>query len=244
MPKPEHELVFVRHGQGSFFTGDYDQLTSQGEAQSAFLGDYWAGRGERFAAVFAGPRNRQQKTAAIVGERYRAAGLPWPEPYILEELDEFHFQDLIDILLPKMIAGHASLQDRFRRMQQAGNREEALESFAPLFEKLIFGWIDGRWSDPRVEPWSDFAQRVQRGLRRMLDGCNGQSSRIVAFTSGGTISVILQKALAIPDRNTVPLAWRLRNSAFCEVRCLEETFYLNSFNEIPHLPSFEWVTTI
>jgi broad specificity phosphatase PhoE len=244
MPKPEHELVFVRHGQGSFFTGDYDQLTAHGEAQSAFLGDYWCRRKERFDAIYVGPRNRQQKTAVIVGECFRKAGLPWPEPQMLEELDEFHFQDLIDILLPQVAAGDDQMQRQLERMQKAESREEALESFSPLFEKLIRGWIAGHWNDPRVESWSSFADRVQLGLQRILDGCNGRSSRIAVFTSGGTISIVLQKALAIPDQKTLPLAWRLRNSAFCQVHWMEEAFYLSSFNETPHLPSFDWVTTI
>ena len=36
-------LTLVRHGQGSFFAGDYDVLSTAGAEQSRSLGRYWAG---------------------------------------------------------------------------------------------------------------------------------------------------------------------------------------------------------
>ena len=76
-------LFLVRHGQASFLERNYDKLSAKGEEQARILGRYWAGLKISFDRVYSGPRVRQRETARIVGETYRTAGLPWPEPVVM-----------------------------------------------------------------------------------------------------------------------------------------------------------------
>ncbi|MFI5105012.1 MAG: phosphoglycerate mutase family protein, partial [Terriglobales bacterium] len=94
-------LFLVRHGQASFLERNYDKLSARGEEQSRILGKYWAGLNVRFDRVYSGPRVRQKETARIVGEAYRAAGLPWPEPAVLEAFDEFQAEAVMERCLPQ-----------------------------------------------------------------------------------------------------------------------------------------------
>src|SRR5262249_29959201 len=95
-------LVLVRHGQASFSADDYDDLSPAGQAQARRLGDYWTHQAQSFDEIYVGPRRRQQQTAALVGDRFRAAGRPWPEPVVLEELDEYDLDGLLGRLAPAL----------------------------------------------------------------------------------------------------------------------------------------------
>ena len=48
------EIYFVRHGQASFGSGNYDQLSALGHRQSVLLGEYFAARGLQFDQLLAG----------------------------------------------------------------------------------------------------------------------------------------------------------------------------------------------
>ena len=93
-------LTLVRHGQASFFADDYDRLSEVGEQQARLLGEYWARQQIRFDEVYTGPRQRQQRTAELTGAAYRQAGLPWPEPVVLADLDEYDLAGIAQQLAP------------------------------------------------------------------------------------------------------------------------------------------------
>jgi len=63
-------LFLVRHGQASFLSRNYDQLSSLGETQARHLGSYWAKRGMIFDRVGTGPSQRHRQSAQIAGEAY------------------------------------------------------------------------------------------------------------------------------------------------------------------------------
>ena len=96
-------LFLVRHGQASFLERNYDKLSAKGEEQSRMLGEYWAGLKFGFDRVYSGPRVRQRETARLVGEAYKRAGLPWPEPVVLPEFDEFQAEAVMERSLPELI---------------------------------------------------------------------------------------------------------------------------------------------
>ena len=62
-----------------------------------------------FDEVYVGPRRRQQQTADLVAARYRSAGRRWPDPIVLEELDEYDLGGLLGRLAP---SGFRAAEDR------------------------------------------------------------------------------------------------------------------------------------
>src|SRR3990172_9166132 len=96
-------LALVRHAQASFFSDNYDQLSPLGEEQARLLGQYWVRRGMRFDEVYTGPRVRQIETAALAGEAFAKAGLPWPEPRFVDELDEHHVDRLMKLKMNDIV---------------------------------------------------------------------------------------------------------------------------------------------
>src|SRR5436309_15821989 len=103
-------LFLVRHGQASFLERNYDKLSAKGEQQSRMLGEYWAGLKLGFDRVYSGPKVRQRETARIVGEAYRRAGLPWPEPIVLREVEEFQAEAVMERSLPEVIENDSDVR--------------------------------------------------------------------------------------------------------------------------------------
>ena len=80
-------LYIVRHGQATFYSGDYDQLSEKGYEQSRLLGRYWRESGLAISEVYSGSLKRQLQTAQACGESYASDGRIWPEVQILDGLN-------------------------------------------------------------------------------------------------------------------------------------------------------------
>lgn len=97
-------------------------------------------------------------------------------------------------------------------------------------------WVNGEIAPPGLESWQDFCARVNRGLSKFL-GEAGKGELGVIFTSGGPVSVALQRALHLSAQDTLRVAWMPRNCSFSEFIFSGDRFTLSSFNSFPHLDS-------
>jgi len=229
-------LILVRHGQASFFADDYDRLSPVGETQARRLGDYWVQQGAVFTEVYVGPRRRQQQTAEFVGDQYQRAGIPWPEPITLGELDEYDLSGLMDRLVPGLARGNRA----FEQLVEAYERSEEGErtrSFQRMFEMLLTHWQReaSTLAADALESWPSFRDRVERALDRMMKG-EARQRRVAAFTSGGFIGTAVARTLNAPDRTALELNWRLRNASLTHLLFTPGRVTLDDFNTIPHLP--------
>jgi broad specificity phosphatase PhoE len=231
-------LALVRHGQASFFADDYDALSPVGEAQARRLGDYWSSRAEVFDEVYVGPRRRQQRTAALVGAHYQAAGRSWPEPVVLAELDEYDLGGLLGRLSPVLVERDHEFADLVSACRASTGQDNRARSFQLMFETLLTHWqgalpdtdtaLDG------IESWPAFRDRVRRGLQ-MITSRPGRGRRVAAFTSGGFIGTAVGLVLSVPDRTCLELNWRLRNGSLTHLLFSPGRLTLDDFNTLPHL---------
>ena len=227
-------LFIVRHGQASFLEPDYDRLSKKGEAQARLLGDYWTKKPLIFDLVYSGPRRRQKETARIVGEAYREAGLPWPDPVVAREFDEFQAEAVLASTLPRLVETDERVRDLHLAFQDARGTDERFKTFQRVFEVVIGRWARGELAVPDLEPWPDFCVRVQRGLAQLCD--NGhRGRRIAVFSSGGPVGVAMKKALDLDTGATLKTAWMVANGAFTEFLFSPGRFTLHSYNAYPHL---------
>jgi broad specificity phosphatase PhoE len=234
-------LFLVRHGQASFLERNYDKLSAKGEQQSRMLGEYWAGLKLSFDRVYSGPKVRQRETARLVGEVYQRAGLPWPEPVILPEFDEFQAEVVMERTLPRLIESDSDIQRMHQAFKNAQTRPEQFKTFQQIFEVVIGRWADGKLPLEGIEPWADFSARVQRGLAKFPEnGDRGQ--RIAIFSSGGPVGVAMQKALDLSTEATLKAAWMVRNCSYSEFLFSAGRFTLSSYNATPHFTDPEFLT--
>src|SRR6185437_10018295 len=165
----------------------------------------WAGLKLAFDRVYSGPRVRQRETARLVGEAYNSAGLPWPEPVVLPEFDEFQAEAVLERSLPELIESDSDIRRMHQAFKGSQTRPEQFKTFQQIFEVVIGRWADGKLPLEGIEPWEDFSARVQRALSKFPEnGSRGQ--RIAIFSSGGPVGVAMQRALDLSTEATLKAA--------------------------------------
>jgi len=227
-------LFVVRHGQASFMEQDYDKLSTVGETQARLLGEYWAHRRVLFDRVYSGPRVRQIETARIVGDAYTKLDLPWPDPVIMPEFDEYHGESVMDASLPQLVETNPTIRELHEAFRNSRDLNEQHRTFQRLFEVIIGKWVAQEIVVENIESWQEFSARVYQGLSKIA-AADGKGQQVAIFSSGGPIGVTVQRALELAPQMTLKIAWMARNCSFTELLFSGERFTLSGFNAFPHL---------
>jgi broad specificity phosphatase PhoE len=227
-------LTVVRHGQASFDTDDYDQLSELGRQQSRLLGKFWADQRLQIDTIYTGPRVRQQQTAELAGIEYQQSGGDWPDPVMLPELDEYDLHGLFNCFAPRLAAVNRDFEERLEIYRRSVGRENRLRDFQHMFELLLHHWQLAEPADD-LESWAAFRERVARVIQRIQQEADS-GSRVVIFSSGGFIGGIVQHGLNVANETALELNWRIRNCSLTEFIFTRDRFTLDNFNMVPHLP--------
>ena len=198
-------LTVVRHAQARPFEKNSDCLSELGEQQARSLSEFWSRTGAGFDEVWTGSLTRHRQTAALATAGWSLT------PRVLPEFNEYDAEGILRGYPPP-----SSFPD---------NR-----AFQKVFEVAMEKWIAGEAE--YAEPFADFRARVLRGLRAIQEGESNR--RVLLFTSGGPIGVLVQTALAAPDRSFADVNWRVRNCSITEFVFSRDRLSLDSFNTIGH----------
>ncbi|WP_373186821.1 histidine phosphatase family protein [Halopseudomonas sp.] len=211
------EIYFVRHGQASFGSSNYDQLSEKGHQQSRLLGEYFQRRGIEFDHVLLGDMVRHRETAQGIGQ---ALGFEDASFEVFQELNEFDFHAILaaytaqfpDQALPEK----PSVADFFKRLRQG-----------------IILWSRSELVGELPESWADFEERVQRMKADIMARCAGK--RVLAVSSGGAIAMLVSQLLRAPSETMIELNLQTRNTALIHCVFNQRNMRLSSFNSVPHL---------
>ena len=223
-------LVFVRHGQASLFSDDYDQLSETGEQQAQELGRYFERKRVGFDELYIGPRQRHRETVALANRCCRS--LPAPEE--MREFDEHHVDQLVSRHLGELSRHFPYLRDLRDSFQNAHTAIDRRRAFARLFMSVSILWVNDACPLFGVESWAEFKQRVSTGIDRVLSR-GGSHRRVMVATSAGTIVAALHRALRCPDEIALGLGWRVWNCSLTAFEFTEDLFTLDQFNIMSHL---------
>lgn len=225
------DLLLIRHGQARYGEADYDRLSDRGHEQARLLAPELIKRAP--AAVFTGPLRRQVETYASAREAARALGRELPEPTVIPELSEYPAFELLQHLMPRLIAE----EPQFQNLERAEAKVREL-----AFQTMIFRWGSGAWNAPGVETSAEFAARVKAGVERVISA-SGSGTSVVAVTSAGPISVALGLALGIGEERMIHLSRVVQNASISQLRFRSQGFAwqlphvsMFSFNQTSHLP--------
>lgn len=228
-------LTLVRHGQARAFQKESDLLTEAGEEQARRLASFWIENGIRFDEVYTGALVRQHATEQLVARSFAEAQIEWPAALMLPEFDEYDATGVLGRLVPALASSdpkYADLVRAFEAVRESpGERNRA---FQKMFEVAMRVWLSGELNPDGVEPFTNFRDRVRRGLTNVMAA--GGNRRVVVFTSGGPIGIAVQTAMHSPDRMFLEVNWRVRNCSVTEFLFSGDRFSLDSFNALPHLP--------
>ena len=227
-------LFLIRHGQATFPYQDQDHLTGIGQTQAQLLGSFWATQRIKFDQVYAGPCRRHLETAGLAGEVLQEQGLHWPEPVILDSLDEYQAGAILNQGLAQLRKVDDRVGELWLASKSCADPREKEKKWNQMFELILHLWAHEKVQLDGVEPWRDFCARVDRGISEIV--ADGGAGRVVAaFTSAGAIGVAAQRALQTSTRKTLQMAWMVRNASLSEFLFSDDRFTLSTFNAFPHL---------
>jgi broad specificity phosphatase PhoE len=143
--------------------------------------------------------------------------------------------------LPPLLANNERIRELHNAIQGSRDDEAKHANFQRLFEAVISMWVSGEVVIPNVESWQEFCARVNCGLSAFL-AKSRKGKKAVIFTSGGPVSVAVQRALHLSAQDTLRVAWMSRNCSFSEFLFSGDRLTLSSFNSFPHLDAESLLT--
>ena len=255
------QIYLVRHGQASFGSQNYDQLSEKGMLQARALGSWWATRHLQIGRVVTGGMQRHRETAEACMAAYAQVpidpsgvsvqneslvGSNLPEWQSDSGLNEYHHHEVLARHVPAF--DDPAAVKRFLIDTPNGKYR-----FQEIFAEAIARWLSGQHDGDYTETWQDFRARCVHSLQRQVVQSDGKKN-IVIFTSGGTISAICQSLLGFPDEKFAEFNWSLVNAG---VTRLHLQFlphagdeprlalsYLNNFSHLEVLNQSEMITYV
>jgi len=200
----------IRHGQASFGSDDYDQLSSIGMQQSTALGMSWEASGWAPTAAIAGSMKRHAQTAIAAID---ACGQG--DGYDID--DGWNEYDHLAI---------ANAHDPAARTQDA-------KEFQRHLNAALDAWIAGKGKHD--ETYRDFVDRVMASFGKVVAEA-GPSRSIAVFTSGGPIAMVASHLLAGDDSAFQRINDVMINAAVTTVIVGSTGPRLLALNESTHLP--------
>lgn len=217
-------LYLVRHGQASFATANYDQLSATGREQAKRLAEYFACGGERIDGVYSGSLMRQRETAQILVE---ALGNPALQINVEPALDEYDG----DILLREYAKSLTPAQ-----LEEAGwpGLKTDRRKFQLFLERAARAWVEARIEAAAMLPWKGFHGRVIAALEGIMR-IEGRSKTLIVSTSGGVIGTAVAHVLGLSNHMGMELNWAVHNASITRLIYSADKVSLSMFNGLPHL---------
>jgi len=236
-------LYLVRHGQASFGSANYDQLSELGKKQMRLLGEFWLRWGIKIDAVYTGSLVRQKDSAKAVMEEFKAKGNHFPELIVLDEFNEYDTRHILTRSLSTVLAENPEIFKILKEMTPDGRVDflNDKKAFQRLFARVMDLWVDDKLNLPGMERWGEFVRRVEKGIEKVIAE-HSQGKTVAVFSSGGPISVGMKKALGLLDKTALELGWVIANGSITEFRYSGDKFSLVGFNSLPHLAEPELIS--
>lgn len=224
------QIYLVRHGQASFGSADYDQLSALGTEQARLLGQWFANARQGFHCVVTGAMRRHKQTADVCLAQLPKALLADTDWQTDAGFDEFDHHEVL-------LKHHPEFADplAFQPFMLPGGEGERV--FRGIFEAAMARWMGGAHDVEYGESWPAFRGRCVAALQRLTaQAAPGQN--IVVFTSGGTIATLCQHILGLPDAQLFDLTASLVNASVTRLQYQPGKVGLSYLNNFAHL---EWL---
>jgi broad specificity phosphatase PhoE len=221
-------LFFIRHGKASFGKENYDELSETGQRQSMLLARYFEEMNRRFGVIYTGTLQRHLKTADELLSVLKKKNKALPEIRSLEGLNEYPTQEIFPALAPIAIKENPSLA------VEVGRLMTDRRSFQKVFEAIMSLWGSGKYDVPGLISWKEYSEKVNRSIDEIMEA-DGTGKNVAVCTSGGTISVAVQRTLRLSNDTAMKVAEQLVNTSVSRFKCTHDRIMLFTFNEYPHL---------
>lgn len=245
------ELFLIRHGQADSAGDNYDQLTATGHEQARRIGRWLAENGYTFTHFFHGGLKRQEQTLDAIREALVTQSSGMPASEIHPGLAEFDLK-VWGVVAASLRHGHPQFAELLKQWNKA--RHENANNKGDIFKQLtgiiLKEWVRQGDGFTEAESFPAFRNRVlsvleihnrATAMENQNPGTDREihSSKLLAVTSGGPISLISGEVLGLDLPHTLGLMRRIYNTSMHHFVRSEKGWDLVSFNMVPHLKQAE-----
>ena len=217
-------IYLIRHGQASFGTDNYDQLSALGREQSTILGNYFAALGEPIHRIYTGTLERQRETARLLAD----ALVPNPPPLSVEPaFDEYESESILQSFA-------ASLTPAQREQAGWPGLHTDRRRFQFFLERAARAWVDAQIGADGMLAWREFHGRIIAAIAGIMQ-TEGRGKTLLVSTSGGVIGTIVAHVLGLANHVGIELNWAVHNASITRLIYNADKISLSMFNGLPHL---------
>jgi broad specificity phosphatase PhoE len=219
-------ILLVRHGQASFGTADYDQLSPIGVGQASTVAEHLVERGLKVERIVSGGLRRQRDTAAPAATRFGQS------VEIDPRWDEYAMDEIIAAHSPTPASASPS----------EPGEEVSARHYQLVLEQALAAWIAAGRDESACESWPAFQARIRAALDEVAASLGNGTTGLV-FTSGGVIAALGLTLLGLPAPAMLTLNRVAVNTGITKLICGRRGITLVSFNEHAHLELAETAIT-
>ena len=225
-------IYIIRHGQAQFGMEEYDALSPTGIEQAKILGDSFLQRKIIPTQLISGAMKRHQQTMEYCLERM---GLSEIEKVTNDDWNEFDHRDIIARYEPRYADLNELKKDIFLD-------KSPKEKITEVLNGAVTRWTSGKYFDYN-ESWTTFCERVKNGLQK-IENETSKDDVVLVFSSGGSISVVLQKILDLSVQKTFELQLNIANCSITKLKTSSRGTQLLSFSDYSHFEgeNKKWLT--
>lgn len=215
-------IYLIRHGQAQFGMEEYDALSPTGIDQAKVLGASFIQRNIVPTKIISGAMQRHRQTAEYCLEKMQLQTLPIE---INDDWNEFDHRDIIAKYEPRYADINELKKDIFLDSSPKQKISEVLVG-------AVTRWTGGQYEDYN-ESWVTFSNRILNGLQK-LESEAVKEEVIFVFTSGGSISVVMQKILDLSVQKTFEMQLNIANASITKLKTSSRGTQLLSFSDYAH----------
>ncbi|MCC6583530.1 MAG: histidine phosphatase family protein [Chitinophagales bacterium] len=225
-------IYLIRHGQAQFGMEEYDALSPTGIEQAKLLGASFLQRNIIPTKIISGAMKRHQQTMDYCLEKMQIENV---EKITNEDWNEFDHRDIIAKYEPRYTDLNELKKDIFLD-------KSPKEKITEVLIGAVTRWTSEQHHDYN-ESWTVFSERVINGLKK-IENESQKEDVVFVFSSGGSISVIMQQILDLSVQKTFELQLNIANCSITKLKTTSRGTQLLSFSDYAHFEGEhkKWLT--
>ncbi len=224
-------IYFIRHGQASIASTNYDQLSKKGMKQSEILGKSLKKRIPDIAQIQQGLLHRHQQT-----REYALAAMDVsPSIKVDEAWNEYDHVEIIHRYNPKYSSRTYMIADMTRKLNPR-------RDFELMFDGAMSRWLEGKEDKDYKETWTEFKETRIDAMKKLINSLD-KSEKAIVFTSGGVIAALTQYLWNAPDEYFMQFNKKIVNCSITKVVKRRSEIFLSSWNDHGSLENHKGMIT-
>ena len=215
-------IYLIRHGQAQFGMEEYDALSPTGIEQAKVLGKSLLERKIIPTKIISGAMKRHQQTMDFCLEQMQ---IEITDKITNDDWNEFDHRDII-----------AKYEPRYKDIEELKKDifldKSPKEKITEVLVGAVTRWTSGQHNDYN-ESWTSFCERVKNGLQK-IENETQKEDVVFVFSSGGSISVIMQKILDLSVQKTFEMQLNIANCSITKLKTSSRGTQLLSFSDYAH----------